>query len=169
MKKSPVTGHKSQVKKINKIQKEIICFLQGDIPLKPNPYTGLAKKLDIAEDEIIRQIKVLKKQGYIRRFGAILSHHKVGLNSNCMCVWNVPKLKINKISKGAFGRPEISHCYLRKTTPDWPYNFYTMIHAGSPKQCMQIINELSKQNGVSDYKMLFTKKQFKKTSPVYKI
>ena len=154
---------------MNKTQKEIIKFLQGDLPLQSNPYSELAEKLKISEDEIICQIKILKKDGYIRRFGAILSHHKIGLKSNCMCVWQVSGSKINKIALVAQSRPEISHCYTRKIFSDWPYNFYTMIHGKTKADCQKVVDELAKSVKANDYKMLFTKKQFKKTSPNYKI
>ena len=154
---------------MTRVQKEILRFLRGDLPLEYNPYASLAKKLHITEDEIIQQIKIFKKEGYIRRFGAILSHQKVGLNSNCMCVWDIPAEKVNKIAKVAASRPEISHCYTRKTYQDWLYNFYTMIHGKSRAECQNVVDELAEIVKINDYKMLFTKKQFKKTSPKYNL
>jgi DNA-binding Lrp family transcriptional regulator len=157
------------LKRLTRLQKNILRFVQADIPCVPRPYAELAKDNSVDETEIAAQIKVLKKAGYIRRFGAILSHKKVGLKANCMCVWKVPKDKIEIISKAALAMPQISHCYLRKTLKNWPYNFYTMIHGKTKKQCRQIIEALAGKSKVKDFRMLFTKKQFKKTSPRYNV
>ncbi|MBU1044252.1 MAG: Lrp/AsnC family transcriptional regulator [Candidatus Omnitrophica bacterium] len=155
--------------KLTELQKNVLNFLQQDIPVKEHPYAEIARQNKVDEKTIVNQIKVLKKTGYIRRFGAILAHHKIGLKANCMCVWIVPESKIKKIADRAKKMAQISHCYLRKTTKKWPYNFYTMIHGQTKKQCIEVIEFLAKTAEVTDYRMLFTEKQFKKSSPFYSV
>ncbi|MFH1062949.1 MAG: Lrp/AsnC family transcriptional regulator [Candidatus Omnitrophota bacterium] len=155
--------------KLTKTQKSVLNFLQADIPCQENPYAEIALQNKVDEKTIVNQIILLKKTGYIRRFGAILAHHEVGLKANCMGVWIVPKSKINTIAALAKKLPQISHCYSRKTSKKWPYNFYTMIHGATKKQCAEVIEFLVKKTGVKTYKMLFTEKQFKKTSPKYRV
>ena len=150
-------------------QKAIIGFLQGDIPVTPRPYAGLAEKLGISEAQVIKNIRTLKKEGYVRRFGAILDHHRIGLTSNCMCVWKVPAGKIETIAEVSKKQKQVSHCYLRKTVPGWDYNFYTMIHGASSQECFSVVEKISRRTKVADYKMLFTLKQLKKTSPKYSV
>jgi len=157
------------LKKLTILQKKIIRLLQADLPLTNSPYAKIARTNGVTEDAIVKEITHLKKAGYLRRFGAILNHHGVGLKVNCMCVWKVPTAKIEKIGKVSSRQPQISHCYQRKALKDWPYNFYTMIHAGSKKECSQVIENIITKSGVNDYRMLFTKKQFKKTSPKYMV
>ncbi len=154
---------------MSKIEKQILNFIQGDLPLESSPYAKLAKKLNIDEDKIADKIAALKKKGYIRRFGALLSHDMVGLKANCMCVWSVPEEKIEKMGKLCSKEPAISHCYLRTSKRDWPYNFYTMVHARTKSECLELIKSISKKCKVDAYKMLFTLKKFKKTSPIYRV
>ncbi|MCG2712690.1 MAG: Lrp/AsnC family transcriptional regulator [Candidatus Omnitrophica bacterium] len=154
---------------LTKIEKQILNFIQGDLPLNSSPYAGLAKELNIDEDKIAEKIALLKKRGYIRRLGALLSHDMVGLKANCMCVWRVPEGKIEKIGKLCAQEPGISHCYWRVSKRDWPYNFYTMVHAKTKSECCKTIKSIAKKCEVDDYKMLFTLKKFKKTSPVYSV
>lgn len=155
--------------KLTKLQKSVLNFLQTDIPCQENPYSEIALQNKVDEKTIVKQIRLLKELGYIRRFGAILAHHKVGLKANCMCVWIVPDNKVNIIACLAKKIPQISHCYLRKTSSKWPYNFYTMIHGKTKKECSEVIEFLIKRTNVQDYKMLFTEQQFKKTSPFYSV
>jgi len=154
---------------LSKIQKEILRFLQGNVPLRQRPYRRLALRLEVNEQRIVEEIKKLKKNGYIRRMGGILGHRKIGLKENCMCVWKVPEKKINKTAKIAAAYPNISHCVLRKTVKWWPYNLYTMIHGRTKTQCRRTITELSEKSGIREYKMLFTRRQYKKVSPRYEV
>ncbi len=150
-------------------EKQILNFIQGDLPLKSSPYSSLAKKLNIEEKKVVEIIALLKERGYIRRFGALLSHDLVGLRANCMCVWNIPEERIEEVGKTCSKEKAISHCYLRASKPDWPYNFYTMVHAKTKSECKKIITEISKKCEVDGFKMLFTLKKFKKTSPTYRV
>ena len=154
---------------LSKTEKQIINFVQGDLPLESSPYNKISRRLNISQDLVIKKIKALKEKGYISRFGALVKHDKVGLKANCMCVWRIPTGKIGKIGKYCSRQNAISHCYLRKIRPEWPYNFYTMIHAKNKNDCIRFIKSIAEKFNITDYQMLFTLKQFKKTSPVYKL
>ncbi|MBI4846568.1 MAG: Lrp/AsnC family transcriptional regulator [Candidatus Omnitrophica bacterium] len=154
--------------KLNKTRKDILKFLQGDIPVEDSPYSGLAQAINTRESCIVKEIALLKKHGYIRRLGAVLHHRNIGLKVNCMCAWKVPHSLIKKISGISVRQKEISHCYLRKTAKNWPYNFYIMIHGKSKRDCINVVENIRAKSGVADYRLLFTKKEFKKISPKYK-
>ena len=47
---------------------------------------------------------------------------------------------------------------------DWPYNLYTMVHSKSRDDCLKIADQLSKRSGISEYKVLFSDFEYKKTS-----
>ena len=61
----------------------------------------------------------------------------------------------------------VSHCYDRNRTDDWPYNLYTMIHGYSREECENIAAELAAAAGIDDRRMLYTKREWKKTSMKY--
>lgn len=154
---------------LTKTEKKIVNFIQGDLPLEPAPFAKIAGMLGITEEELVKKITGLKKQGYIRRLGAVLNHRKIGLTVNCMCVWDTPKDRVENMARICKTHPMITHCYLRKKQPGWPYNFYTMIHAGTREECARLVKFISRKSQVSRYEMLFTQKEFKKTSPKYSI
>ena len=154
---------------LNALEKKILNFIQGDLPLRSDPYSKLAADLGIDEGKIVKTISSLEKRGYVRRFGAILTHHKVGLKTNCMCVWKIPPEKVEKIGGVCSREPSISHCYLRQSKQKWSYNFYTMIHARTKTECLKIIRKIANKCAVKEYELLFTLKQFKKISPLYRV
>jgi siroheme decarboxylase len=64
---------------IDELDKKIISLIQGDLPLDPRPYTVLADRIEITEDQFIGRIRALIEDGTIRRFGDTLYHKKVAI------------------------------------------------------------------------------------------
>jgi len=62
---------------------------------------------------------------------------------------------------------EVTHCYLRRPEKDWVYNLFTMIHGESKDQCHGIARKMSEATGIKEYALLFSEKEFKKTSMEY--
>lgn len=146
---------------------KIICALQRDLPLVSAPYKQMAEDIGITEDEFLRRMQRLLDKGIIRKMGAVLRHREVGYVANVLCVWEVAEEKLAKIARRMSRHPAVSHCYDRYTAPGWPYNLYTMIHAKSRNECEKIAAELERECGVTNRVMLYTRKEWKKTSMKY--
>ena len=149
------------------LEKKIITMLQADIPVVERPFLEMAQKLGIAEDEFLGVVQDLNARGLIRRFGATLKHQKSGFKANAMVAWKVDEDQVEKTGAIMAGFQQITHCYRRNPAPGWPYNLYTMVHAGDEEQCRAIVKEISKAADQSEYEILFSKKEFKKTSMTY--
>jgi len=147
--------------------KKLIRQIQGDLPITPTPFEPLARQLALPEREFLKRIHHLIRRGTIRRFGAILRHQKAGYQGNAMVVWRVPEDQIPRISRAMVSFPAVSHCYLRPPLPQWPYNLYTMVHGRSEKDCRLAAQKISKATGLKDYRLLFSKREHKKSSMRY--
>jgi len=152
---------------IDKIDKKVIRLIQGDLPVDPRPFAILADRIGLTEAQFIARIKDLKKRGIIRRFGATLRHQEAGFSSNAMVAWVVPDQRIDKVGKILADFKEVTHCYQRRPQGDWPYNLYTMIHGSNRDQCFQIAARMSRSADIDEYKLLFSEKEFRKTSMEY--
>jgi DNA-binding Lrp family transcriptional regulator len=152
---------------ITKLDKEIIRLIQKDLPLDPRPFDTIAQKIGITEEQLIERIRTMKKGGIIRRFGATLRHARAGFGANAMVVWKIPVSQVDEIGKIFSQFKEVSHCYQRPPQRDWPYNLYTMIHSKRRDQCQKIVEQMSRSVGIDNYRMLFSKKEFKKSSMEY--
>ncbi len=146
---------------------EIIKIIQESIPLTIKPFKDIAKKVNLTEEEVINRIKNMKKNGIIRRFGAILRHQKAGIRANAMIVWDIPDEKVEEIGKKFASFKEVSHCYERPKMEKWPFNVFTMVHGKSKDDCYKIAETLSQISGIKKYKLLFSEKEFKKSSMKY--
>ena len=152
---------------IDELDKKIIGLVQNDLPLDPSPFALLADKIGITEDQFVRKIKSLMKRGIIRRFGATLRHQEAGFSSNAMVAWIVPDERIEEVGETMAGFREVTHCYQRRTQRDWRYNLYTMIHGDNRDECYRIARRMSRHTGIDEYTLLFSEKEFKKTSMEY--
>lgn len=152
---------------LSKLDKDVIRALQGDFPLVEEPYKLLAQQVGISEEEFLERVKTLSEEKCIRKMGAVLRHREVGFSSNALCAWEVPEEDLEQIAMRMSAHPAVSHCYDRMTAPGWPYNLYTMIHGRSRQECEKIAEMLGRANGVSNRIMLYSKKEWKKTSMKY--
>ncbi len=154
---------------MDKIDKEILNFVQGDLPFVTNPYLGLADFLESTEKEICVKIEGFIESGLIRRFGAILRHDKAGFKSNAMVVWKIKEGKRDEAAQILAGSDAVSHLYSRPGFPEWPSNLFSMIHARSEDELTGLIdgfrNELLEFS--DEHRVLRTVREFKKTSMRY--
>ena len=152
---------------IDDLDKKIIALIQGDLPLDPRPFAVMADQLGITEDEFMERVRSLKKQGVIRRFGATLYHQEAGFGANAMVAWLVPDEQVDEVGKVMADFREVTHCYQRRPQRDWKYNLYTMVHGDNEDACHQIAQRISQKTGMKEYALLFSRKEFKKTSMQY--
>lgn len=149
------------------LEKKIIACIQGDMPVTPRPYLEIAEKLGIDEETVLSVLSDLQQRGIIRRFGATLRHQNSGFSVNAMIAWRVAEDRVAEVGALMAGFDRISHCYRRDPAKDWPYNLYTMVHAADRAEFAGIAKAVSEKTGVSDYAILFSKKELKKTSMQY--
>lgn len=152
---------------VSDTDKKIIGLIQGDLPLDPRPFAVLAEKIGIDEKEFVARVKALKEKGVIRRFGATLYHQEAGFGANAMVAWLVPEKRIEEVGRMMAEFREVTHCYQREPQGDWKYNLYTMVHGETGEECRRIAGRMSQKTGVDEYDLLFSEKEFKKTSMQY--
>ena len=152
---------------ISRLDRKIIGLISRDIPLVARPFEKLAHKLGIEEHKLIERVKAFKKSGVLRKYSTVLNHRKVGFNYNAMAAWDVPDRLIKKAGSAMACYKAVSHCYERKRNRSWNYNLYSMIHGKTKKECLDVVKDISKKTGISDYKVLFSSKEYKKTGVKY--
>jgi DNA-binding Lrp family transcriptional regulator len=152
---------------LDETDKKVIALIQGDLPLDPKPFALLAERVGMSEKEFLTRVASLKKRGIIRRFGATLRHQEAGFSSNAMVAWIVPEERIEEVGRILGGFREVTHCYQRTPRKGWPYNLYTMIHGDDREQCKRTAERMSRKSRIGRYALLFSEKEFKKTSMQY--
>lgn len=149
------------------IQKEIVKKLQDDIPLLADPFGHMADSLNITREEFIRESEFLLENGYMRRMGAVLAHRRLGLDYNPMIVIETKEEDIEGLGQSLASFPEITHCYQRPRFADFPYDLYAMIHCKTEEDAKKLVKEITNDDRIISYRLLYSTREYKKTSMKY--
>jgi DNA-binding Lrp family transcriptional regulator len=147
--------------------KDFIRELQKDLKIISEPFSESARNLGITEGDLFKIANAYQDAGIMRRFAAILRHREAGFIANGMVVWKVPENKIDEVGYKLASFPQVSHCYRRPVYPDWEFNLFSMIHARTFNDAEKTASEMSALIGITDYKILFSSREFKKARVKY--
>ena len=156
---------------LSSTDRAIINELQQDLPLIARPFDLMSARLSVDTDDFLSRCQSLIQRGIMRRFSVSISHNSLGFVANAMACWRVPPAMVDTVGRKMAAFPEISHCYERKTSPLWPYNLYTMIHAGTKEACESIAGKICSETGLDEngLVLLFSTKEVKKTRVRYSV
>ena len=140
----------------------------GDIPHSLTPFVDW----NISCEELREDIA----QKRMRRFGAILRHQQAGFAYNAMVCFRIVESRksevrcdenlaaVQKAGSILASNPHISHCYERPTFEGFSYNLYAMMHAPSAELLSRYIEDAAKSIDNSNYVVLNSLSELKKTS-----
>ena len=150
------------------VEYAILRIVQKNLPDSLTPYADIAREVGATEEEVLALLRRMKDQGAIRRFGASLKHQKAGFTHNAMVAWKVNPDEVDAIGEQASKHSLISHCYFRPSpATDWPYELYTMIHGRHEDEYKEVIAELQQTTPLTEFAVLESIREMKKTSMVY--
>lgn len=120
----------------------LLDMMQNDFPLSPRPYLDLAVRLNIGEAEVLERIRRMKKNGVIRRTGAILDSRRLGYYST-LCACKVAAERIDEVAAVINAHRGVTHNYVR----DHQYNVWFTLTAPSYEEAMSTIYDIEKSIG----------------------
>ena len=144
-----------------------IRALQEDLPLDPEPFSGLGVEEGLSGEELLTGAQRFVEAGVMRRFSAVLHHRSAGFVVNGMAVWRVPLERVDELGPIMGGFRGVTHCYQRPTYDDWPYTVFTMIHARTGPECKEVVEAISSKTKLTDYAILYSTKEYKKVRVKY--
>lgn len=158
---------KKAVKEITELDKVVIRQLQKDLPVVSRPFDILAEEVGMGTEELLNHGRQMIEKGQMRRFSAVIYHRKAGFKFNGMGVWAVPEERVQEVGPIMASFKAVSHCYLRPTYSDWPYNIFTMVHARTLEECEAIIRQIGEETGITKRDVLYSTVEYKKTRLQY--
>ena len=144
-----------------------ISIVQEDLPLVERPFAAQAEMIGCDEDTVLELLRSFKERKLMRRFAAVMNHRSAGFKANAMGVWAVPDDQLEELGPKMASFALVSHCYRRPTYDDWPYSIFTMVHGKNAKDCEATIAAVQAATGVSEYALLWSIKEYKKTRVRY--
>lgn len=147
--------------------RRLIARCCDDISGSEAPFADLAGELGLSEMAVLARLTRYRNEGLMRRFGAMVQHQRAGFIANAMGVWDVPDVDVDRVGSLLSRSQAVSHCYERPRFAGWPYNLYGMIHGRSAADCHREQEELTRLSGITESRLLFTGREFKKSSVRY--
>ncbi len=148
-------------------ERRVINALQQDLPLTPAPFDAIAAEAGMEVTDFLTRCQSLIGRGVIRRFGASVNHRKAGYQGNAMTCWVASSQMVDSAGRELATLPAVSHCYERKTGLLWPYNLFAMFHGDTREACRDMLDGVSHRLGLSEYIVLFSTREIKKTRVKY--
>lgn len=153
--------------KLDTIDKKILVALQGDLDDSPEPYARIASAVGVTESEVIVKIRRLMDEGVIRRIGAMIRHIEAGIGYNGMVIWKIDPQRLDETGQTLAEFPEVTHCYERPPFGEKGGTLFTMVHASSESDFLEIVRKMAEKIGGAEYEILFSELELKKISMTY--
>ena len=127
------------------IDKKILNIIQKEFPVVAEPFKVIAERVGITEDEALERISKLKKEGIIRRIGAVFDSRKMGFVST-LCAARVPEDTLKAFVEVVNSYAGVTHNYRR----NHEYNVWFTFIAPDKEALEKSLAEIRDRTGVGD-------------------
>jgi DNA-binding Lrp family transcriptional regulator len=152
-------------RKFTEEERLAIRLLQTDLPIVDQPFALIVKDTAMTEKRLLELAGIFQQEKSMRRYAAVLRHMKAGFTNNAMTAWKLNDAvgDSNTVVRPFIEQKAVTHLYLRTLYPGrWEHPLFAMVHARSPEELNEIINELSRKSGLNEYIVLDSLREFKK-------
>jgi len=153
--------------KLSRSDEKIISQLSKGLPIKERIFSDLCLNLGIREDHLVSRLKFLKRKGFLRRIAPSINFIRLGYIKNALLAANVLKPSTGFIKEKLKDIPNVTHCVIRKCVPEFNYNLFMMVHARNKRDLNETLKILKNIFRLKDFKILATKKEYKKANFSY--
>lgn len=144
-------------------EKEALEAIQCEVPIVPRPFDEILSTAGgISAVSILQS---LSDKGVLNKIAAVLDYNRLGYTANTMFCAVVAGGRCDAVGRELARIPAVTHCYRRRTYPDWPYTLYAMLHADRIDRIEGFVRDFCAARGIENYAVLPTVREFKK-SPV---
>ena len=168
------TGHCQAVRSgrcepIDAADHALAAAIEEGMSITEWPYAQWAKQAGCSEHDVLNKIQHWLDTGALRRFGAIVRHHELGVTANAMTVFNVPDESFVEYGLALAKQAGVTLCYARQRDEGWPYNLYCMVHGRTREETLAHIEQARQATGLTafDHAVLFSTERFKQTGGRY--
>jgi DNA-binding Lrp family transcriptional regulator len=141
---------------MDSIDKKILNIIQKEFPVVAEPFKVVAERMGITEDEVLERISRLKKEGIIRRIGAVFDSKKMGFVST-LCAARVPEDTLKDFVQVVNSYPGVTHNYRRSHE----YNVWFTFIAPDEGTLEKSLAEIRDRTGIADIISMSAVRTFK--------
>jgi DNA-binding Lrp family transcriptional regulator len=140
----------------------VLNAVQRDLPMTASPFAGMAAEAGLGVADFLAALRSLEERGFIRRYSAAVNHRRAGYTANGMACFAAADDVQDEIGGYLAARREVSHCYVRRTNPGWPYSLFAMIHGREKEVSLGLARQVAERWRIKHYDVLFSTREIKK-------
>ena len=130
------------------LEKQLLNDYQQGMPLVPEPYTEIAREINlkgfsVTEQEIIDSLSSLKERGMISRVGPVFKPNSVG--GSTLAAIAVPANRIDEVANIVSSFSQVNHNYER----EHQFNLWFVVTASSHNEVEHVLEAIEQQTGLS--------------------
>ncbi|MCE5185887.1 MAG: hypothetical protein LLF76_07160 [Planctomycetaceae bacterium] len=137
-------------------EKKVLSLIQDALIICKCPF----EFLDVPD--LLAVLQSLHQRGAVRKIAAVLDYQKLGYVANALFCIEVPAQEISRAGADLAAFDAVSHCYQRKTCPNWPFNLYAMCHAADVATIESLARSFCTAYHLSNFQILPTVSELKK-------
>lgn len=141
---------------MDQIDKKILDKLQKGLKLEASPFKKIAKQLEIDPEEMIKRVKRLKENGYIRRLGGVFRSSRLGYKSTLVAL-ELEEENFYEVAEIINQHPGVTHNYRR----DHQLNLWFTLSTASELDREKFLTKIKSLTGVKELYQLPKEKFFK--------
>ena len=142
---------------LSEIDKKLIMELEYHFPFSETPFSEIASRLDLKEDEVIKKVKDLIDNEVIKRVGMYVNFRAKGMEGALVAA-EIPVENLEKYRKITLGIKELTHNYIRNHPK---YNVWFVLKAENKEKLKENVEKILKESEGKDYVILYSKKNLK--------
>ena len=142
---------------LSEADKKLVMELEYHFPFSETPFSELASKLNLKEDEVIEKIKELIDKEIIKRIGMYVNFRAKGMEGALVAA-EIPVENLEKYRKITLGIKELTHNYIRNHPK---YNVWFVLKSEDLVKLKENVEKIMKESGGREYIILYSKKNLK--------
>ena len=128
----------------------ILDALQDDFPLVPRPFSEIARRLDLSEQDLLARMKRMADAGVLRGISPILESGRMGIGSATLVAVHLPDGRIREVA-GVINRyPEVSHNFQR----DHHYCLWFTVCGKDDEAVARVLGDIMQRTGITENDLL---------------
>ncbi len=131
---------------IDAVDRQIIDQLQGEFPLCEHPYAVAAKRLGIAEDELLARLQRLLDDKVLTRFGPMVQIERMG-GAFVLAALAAPEARYEEVTALVNALPQVAHNYRREHA----LNMWFVLATETPAGIAEAIARIERDTGLPVY------------------
>jgi DNA-binding Lrp family transcriptional regulator len=160
-------GPASAVEPLTDEEIRLVAAMADGIVPEPDPWAHVARRASVEPERFLEIVRSLIDRGVLRRIGASVNHRALRFTANAMVAWVCRDERIESAGGTLAASRMVSHCYHRRSYPEWPANLYAMCHARTRDELLAEIERLTAAARLDEPRVLFTLRELKKSAARY--